>query len=82
MELLDSQQMRLKRLYPGGSYRAATRTITFPLPRVGGGGVGSERVRDIEVLQAVADFLAAMAGKGAGYWRLDQPPRAVAAEAP
>ncbi|MBS4103132.1 transcription-repair coupling factor [Tsukamurella paurometabola] len=83
MELLDSQQMRLKRLYPGGSYRAATRTVTFPLPRVGGGGVGSERVRDIEVLQAVADFLAAMDGKGAGYWRLDQPPRTVAtADAP
>ncbi|WP_415847504.1 TRCF domain-containing protein, partial [Tsukamurella strandjordii] len=79
MELRDSQQLRLKRLYPGGSYRATTRTVTFPIPRVAGGGVGSERVRDIELLQVVADFLAAMDGKGAGYWRLDQPPRATAA---
>ncbi|MFC7755811.1 transcription-repair coupling factor [Tsukamurella soli] len=74
LPLRESQQMRLKRLYPGATFRAATSVVTIPLPRVGNGGVGSERVRDVQLLQAVADFLAAMDGKPAGYVRLDEPP--------
>ncbi|MDF0530235.1 transcription-repair coupling factor [Tsukamurella sp. 8F] len=74
LALRESQQMRLKRLYPGATFRAATGVVTFPLPRVGNGGVGSERVRDVELLQVVADFLSAMDGKAKGTVRLDVPP--------
>jgi transcription-repair coupling factor (superfamily II helicase) len=65
LTLQDSQQLRLKRMYPGASYRATTSTITMPIPRVGS-GVGSPRIRDVELLQVVAGLLLALDGKPQG----------------
>lgn len=64
MELPDSKQMRLKRLYPGAQYRATSGLVQLPIPRTG--GVGSDRVRDVALLQYIADFLLALDGKPQG----------------
>jgi transcription-repair coupling factor (superfamily II helicase) len=62
LTLLDSQQLRLKRMYPSATYRATTSTITVPIPRVGN-GIGAPRVRDAELLRVVAGLLLALDGK-------------------
>ncbi len=62
LTLLDSQQLRLKRMYPAATYRATTSTITIPIPRVGS-GVGAPRVRDADLLRVVAGLLLALDGK-------------------
>ncbi|MDP9166258.1 MAG: transcription-repair coupling factor, partial [Actinomycetota bacterium] len=62
LTLLDSQQLRLKRMYPSATYRATTSTITIPIPRVGS-GIAAARVRDAELLQVVAGLLLALDGK-------------------
>ncbi len=59
VELPDSKQVRLKRLYPGATYRAAAKALQVPLPRESQ-GVGSSNLRDTELLQWVADFLSEM----------------------
>ncbi|MCV7077417.1 transcription-repair coupling factor [Mycobacterium szulgai] len=61
MTLPDSAQVRLKRIYPGGSYRATTNTVQVPIPRAG--GIGAPRLRDVELLQMVADLITALGGK-------------------
>ncbi|MEN0135005.1 MAG: transcription-repair coupling factor [Rhodococcus sp. (in: high G+C Gram-positive bacteria)] len=66
MALPDSKQLRLKRIYPSAQYRATTGMVQLPLPRAGSGGVGAERVRDVELLQYIADFVLALDGKAAG----------------
>lgn len=68
MTLPDSAQLRLKRLHPSASYRATTATVQVPLPRAGGAGaaVGAPRIRDIELVQMVADLIAALEGKPQG----------------
>jgi transcription-repair coupling factor (superfamily II helicase) len=55
LHLLDSEQIRLKRLYSAGSYRATTGVITLPIPRTG--GVGSARLRDDELIDYLVTFL-------------------------
>ncbi|MFH5232738.1 transcription-repair coupling factor [Antrihabitans spumae] len=72
MILPDSKQTRLKRLYPSATYRAATNVVTLPLPRVED-SVGSARVRDVALLQFIADLLLAMDGKPAGVVNLSAP---------
>lgn len=64
LTLLDSGQLRLKRVYPGAAYRATTSTVQIPIPR-SGGGVGAPRIRDLELLQAVAGLLLALDGRPA-----------------
>ncbi|MBC2642995.1 MULTISPECIES: transcription-repair coupling factor [unclassified Rhodococcus (in: high G+C Gram-positive bacteria)] len=66
MALPDSKQLRLKRIYPSAQYRATTGMVQLPLPRSGSGGIGAERVRDVELLQYIADFVLALDGKAAG----------------
>jgi transcription-repair coupling factor (superfamily II helicase) len=62
--LLDSAQVRLKRMYPAAHYRATTATVQVPIPRSGGsGGVGAPRLRDVELVQMVADLVTALEGK-------------------
>jgi transcription-repair coupling factor (superfamily II helicase) len=61
MALPDSAQVRLARRYPGARYRATTSTVQVPIPRAG--GVGAPRIRDVELVQFVADLLAALTGK-------------------
>ncbi|OPX10745.1 transcription-repair coupling factor [Mycobacterium sp. AT1] len=62
LALLDSQQMRLKRMHPSATYRATTSTITIPIPRAEG-GIGAPRVRDAEMLRVVAGLLLALDGR-------------------
>jgi transcription-repair coupling factor (superfamily II helicase) len=61
MTLPDSGQVRLARIYPGAHYRATTATVQVPIPRAG--GVGAPRIRDVELVQMVADVVTALAGK-------------------
>ncbi|GAY14897.1 transcription-repair coupling factor [Mycobacterium sp. shizuoka-1] len=65
LTLPDSAQLRLKRVYPGATYRATTSTVTVPIPR-SGGGVGAPRIRDLELVQMVADLLLALDGQPQG----------------
>jgi transcription-repair coupling factor (superfamily II helicase) len=62
LQLADSQQLRLKRLYPGAHYRATTSTVQVPIPRVGS-GVGASRIRDLELVAMVAGLVLALDGK-------------------
>ncbi|OBA57601.1 transcription-repair coupling factor [Mycobacterium sp. 1100029.7] len=61
MTLLDSAQVRLKRMYPAANYRATTSTVSVPIPR--SGGVGAPRLRDVELVQMVANVVTALQGK-------------------
>lgn len=61
MELADSKQVRLKRLHPQSTYRAASRTVSVAVPKEGT-GLRAKPVRDVALVQWVADFLTGMAG--------------------
>jgi transcription-repair coupling factor (superfamily II helicase) len=65
LNLLDSAQIRLKRLYPAAGYRATTGTVQVPIPRAGS-GLGAPRIRDLELLQMAADLLLALQGRAKG----------------
>ena len=62
LQLADSQQLRLKRLYPSAHYRATTSTVQVPIPRAGS-GVGAPRIRDLELVAMVAGLVLALEGK-------------------
>jgi len=53
LKLADSQQVRLKRLYPKAIFKAATSTVSVPRPTEGpaGGRIGAPPLRDDELLQ-------------------------------
>ena len=80
LNLLDSQQMRLKRMYPAAQYRATQKTVLLPLPKAAGAraGAGGQKARDDEMLQYAADFLTAMAGDPEGSNPVIQPETAPA----
>ncbi len=59
VELKDSQQVRLKRLYGGSTYRAAAKAVMVPLPKAGR-TITDPQLRDVELVQWVADFLSTM----------------------
>ncbi|WP_206215010.1 transcription-repair coupling factor [Corynebacterium lizhenjunii] len=59
VELADSKQVRLKRLYSGATYRAAAQAIQLPFPK-SGRGINAPQLRDEALLQWVADFLSDM----------------------
>jgi len=61
LTLPDSAQVRLKRMYPAASYRATTATVQVPIPRTG--GIGAPRIRDVELVQMVADLVTALQGR-------------------
>ncbi|MGE2734769.1 transcription-repair coupling factor [Mycolicibacterium vaccae] len=65
MTLADSAQLRLKRLYSGSNYRATTSTVQVPIPREGT-GVGSPRIRDLDLVAFVAGLLLAIGGTAEG----------------
>ena len=60
VELPDSKQVRLKRTHPGANYRAAAKAIQLPFPKAGRGNVTDPKLRDVELLQWMADFLSEM----------------------
>ncbi len=64
VNLLDSQQIRVRRLFPGSTYRATTSVLTMGIPRTA--GVGSARVRDVDLIQVVADLLLVINGSDPG----------------
>ncbi|MEV0852918.1 transcription-repair coupling factor [Nocardia fluminea] len=78
LNLPDSKQLRLKRIYPAANYRPASGLITLPLPRITD-SVGADRVRDVAVLQFVADLLLVLDGKPQGMVDLSVPTEAAAA---
>jgi transcription-repair coupling factor (superfamily II helicase) len=65
LTLADSAQLRLARLYPGARYRATTATVQVPIPR-GGAAVSAPRIRDLDLVQMVADLVLALDGKPRG----------------
>ncbi|WP_235839376.1 transcription-repair coupling factor [Corynebacterium urinipleomorphum] len=62
VDMPDSKQVRLKRLYPGSNYRAAAKALQVPFPREGGAkkALNAPNLRDEELLQWIADFLSQM----------------------
>ncbi|TLF74826.1 transcription-repair coupling factor [Nocardia cyriacigeorgica] len=65
LNLPDSKQLRLKRIYPSATYKAASGVVGVPLPRVQD-SVGADRLRDVPLLQYLADLLLALDGKAQG----------------
>jgi transcription-repair coupling factor (superfamily II helicase) len=65
LTLPDSKQLRLKRIYPSATYKAASGVVGVPLPRVQD-SVGADRLRDVPLLQYLADLLLALDGKAQG----------------
>ncbi|RJO77136.1 transcription-repair coupling factor [Nocardia panacis] len=78
LNLPDSKQLRLKRIYPSAAYKAASGVVQLPLPRVRD-SVGADRVRDVVLLQYVADLLLALDGKAQGAVDLRVPTEVAAA---
>ncbi|QUQ69212.1 transcription-repair coupling factor [Kutzneria sp. CA-103260] len=64
MELLDSQLVRMKRLYPKATYKAATHIVSVPRPTEGpaGGRIGAPPLRDTELLDWCAHFVESLIG--------------------
>ncbi|MCS4534998.1 transcription-repair coupling factor [Corynebacterium sp. HS2168-gen11] len=59
VELPDSKQVRLKRFYPGSTVRAAAQAVQVPMPKQGA-KVTDATLRDVDLVQWVADFIATM----------------------
>ncbi|MGW0245406.1 transcription-repair coupling factor [Nocardia goodfellowii] len=78
LNMPDSKQLRLKRLYPSANYKAASGVVSLPLPRVED-SVGADRMRDVQLLQFVADLLLALDGKAQGAVDLTVATEATAA---
>ncbi|MBV9722765.1 MAG: transcription-repair coupling factor [Mycobacterium sp.] len=76
--LTDSAQLRLIRMYPGARYRATTATVQVPIPRAG--GIGAPRIRDLELVQMVADLVSALTGRPSESSRIAVPRRERQAE--
>jgi transcription-repair coupling factor (superfamily II helicase) len=62
LELRDSQQVRLKRLYPRAVYKPATTLVSLPKPTEGaaGGRMGAPPLRDRALLAWCTDLLEAL----------------------
>ena len=58
VELPESRQLRLTRLYPGSSIKPATRTLLAPAPRTA--KVGGVALRDHELLSWLEQFITAV----------------------
>jgi transcription-repair coupling factor (superfamily II helicase) len=58
VELRESQQLRLTRLYPGSTVKAAVRTILVPAPTTA--RIGGRPLRDAEVLRWARDLVEAV----------------------
>lgn len=63
--LPDSAQLRLKRMYPGGHYRATTSVVQVPIPRESD-GIGSPRIRDLDIVRWVAGLVLVLNGQTEG----------------
>ncbi|MBC2682001.1 transcription-repair coupling factor [Corynebacterium sp. 4HC-13] len=61
IELADSGQVRLKRLFPSAVYRATTKVVLIPAPKEGA-GMRAVALRDVDLVQWCADALTQLAG--------------------
>lgn len=61
IDLQDSGQVRLKRLFPSAVYRATTKVVLIPVPKIGQ-GMRAVALRDVELVQWVGDALTQLAG--------------------
>ncbi|PRQ12411.1 transcription-repair coupling factor [Corynebacterium sp. 13CS0277] len=59
VDLPDSKQVRLRRMYPGAAYRAAAKAIQMPMPKAGS-RITDPQLRDEELIQWCADFVSTM----------------------
>lgn len=57
--MTDSRLVRLKRLFPGSTYRAAAQAVHIPIPRVGK-KLTDPHMRDVDLVQWVAHFLSSI----------------------
>jgi transcription-repair coupling factor (superfamily II helicase) len=60
LELPESAQLRLQRLYDRSHYKQAVATVSVPRPR--SGGMGSELLRDVALLSWCGQVLATLTG--------------------
>ncbi|MEV0127430.1 transcription-repair coupling factor [Dactylosporangium sp. NPDC050688] len=60
LQLADSKQMRLKRLYPESVYKAAADTVSLPRPSTR--RIGGEPMRDTQLLDWAAELLKTVLG--------------------
>ncbi|MDQ2738923.1 MAG: hypothetical protein M3Y35_09995, partial [Actinomycetota bacterium] len=60
VDLPESVEMRLARLYPGAKYKASTHTVTLR-PPTGGGGIGAPVLRDRKLLESCEQLLHVLA---------------------
>ena len=61
IDLQESGQVRLKRLFPAANYRATTKIVLIPAPKVGQ-GMRAVPLRDEDLVQWCADALTQLAG--------------------
>ena len=61
IDLQDSGQARLKRLFPSAMYRATTKIVLIPAPKKGA-GMRAVALRDVDLIQWAADALTQLAG--------------------
>jgi transcription-repair coupling factor (superfamily II helicase) len=64
LELRESQQLRLTRLYPGTLVKAATKTVLVPRPKTA--RLGGQPLRDVALLDWARELLQAVLGDPAG----------------
>jgi transcription-repair coupling factor (superfamily II helicase) len=60
LQLKESQEMRLKRLYPGTVVKPAVGTALVPVPKTA--RIGGQPLRDTALLQWCADLLQSVLG--------------------
>ncbi|CAM3980683.1 transcription-repair coupling factor [Nocardiopsis rhodophaea] len=58
VELRESQQLRLRRLYPKAIYKEPAKTLLVPVPKAG--GIGGRQLRDLELLQWCTELVEAL----------------------
>ena len=58
VELRESQELRLRRLYPKSIHKEATKTLLVPVPKAG--GLGGKPLRDLELLTWCTDLVNAI----------------------
>lgn len=73
IDLPDSGQVRLKRLFPSATYRATTKIVQLPAPKQGA-GMRAVALRDVDLVQWCADALSHLSGLPTRSMRGAEPP--------
>ncbi|GAA0992783.1 transcription-repair coupling factor [Nocardiopsis tropica] len=58
VDLRESQELRLRRMYPKSLHKETTRTLLVPVPKAG--GLGGKPLRDLELLKWCSDLVNAV----------------------